>query len=68
MRQTKLNLVKATYLLIAKKVKFDLEAIASSITLNKNKNDLKITNILSESICDKILDKLKKIPKHVYGF
>lgn len=60
MRQTKLNLFKTTHVSLAKKVKFDLEAITNSVTLNENKNDLKITNVLSESICDEILDKLKK--------
>lgn len=60
MRQTKINLFKATHVSLAKKVKFDLETITNSVTLNENKNDLKITNVLSESTCDEILDKLKK--------
>ena len=60
MKQTKINLFKATHLYLAKKVVFDLEAIINKITLGENKNDLKITNVLSESICDEILDKLKK--------
>ena len=60
MRQTQLNLFKLTGLYLAKKVVFDLEAITNSVTLGENKNDLKITNVLSESICDEILDKLKK--------
>ena len=60
MRQTKINLFKATHLYLARKVVFNLEAIINSVTLSENKNDLKITNGLSESICDEILDKLKK--------
>ena len=60
MRQTKINLFKATHLYLARKVVFNLEAIINSVTLSENKNDLKIANGLSESICDEILDKLKK--------
>jgi sulfatase maturation enzyme AslB (radical SAM superfamily) len=61
MKQTKLNLFKPTGLCLAKKVVFDIEAITNNVTLlNKNQNDLKVTNVLSESICDEILDKLKK--------
>jgi len=64
MRKTKINLFKATNVSLAKKVVFDLEAITNNVSLNENKNDFRITNVLSESICDEILEKLKKN----YGF
>jgi len=60
MKQTKINLFKVTYLIPAKRIVFDLEAITKSVALDENKNGLRITQNLSESICDEILDKLKE--------
>jgi replicative DNA helicase len=63
MKISKVNLFKVTDLYLAKKVVFDLEKI-KSVSLDERKNDLRITNVLSENICDEILEKLKE----KYGF
>lgn len=60
MRQTTIKLFKVTYFIATKKVIFDLEAITNSVNLDENKNDLRITKVLSESTCNEILDMLKK--------
>lgn len=64
MKKSEINLFRKTDLYLAKKVVFDIEAITNSISLKENKSDQKITNVLSESICDKILEKIKEN----YGF
>jgi len=63
-KKSKINLFRKTDLYLAKKVVFDLEAITNNVVLDENKNNLRITNVLSESICDEILEKLKE----KYGF
>lgn len=59
MKISKVNLFKITDLYLAKKVVFGFKkkTIKKNVFLDEHKNDLKITNVLFENICDEIFEK-----------